>query len=546
MPVLPHNFPSLRRIGNGNYRPSVLILGAGMSTGLVPLPGKLLEHKRGNAEAALGCSSAVPTIPDPPAEDLYRWADDIWNELTHQGDQNPKLTIAESLDIPSDECWRGCISTQRNTPKHRVVARFARERLWHHIWSLNWDCVQESALENVGIRRGGVDGQMPWPTVFNTLVTADDCVRMGETDSIKVIKPHGCVMALIDAQKEKAKGNTARSINLSERFLITATELKNLTPAIVEGAEQQFIFSTLVTALASHPFIVAGWSVSEPYLVDRIKTSVEPLLRRQLPLAIDEVSIISRRFNEDGHTELARCYGRDEAGAHINVGQPGLDVDQLFLWLQALYAIQFLRQRAPAFDRPALDALNAELDQPPNNPAFAITWVDDFLPVWVRLCWRNGLVACENQNAEPVEIDDVPLERRDEHIPWTLPNIPRPELTAASRILAALHRSGHGSSWNYEQFPGGFYSDFQLVIPIPIWASAPPNDLRGLKPLIDAIKQHGAGYIGRVALVFISPNPASVISDATKRVWKQLVARDLSMARFANADAIEEFQLENL
>jgi hypothetical protein len=549
MPVLPHNFPTLRRRGNGNHRPSVLILGAGMSTGLVPLPGKLLEEKRSKAEAALGCNSAIPTVPDPPAEDLYRWADDIWNELLARGVQNPKLAIAESLDIPREECWRGCNSTQRNTPKHRVVARFAREGLWHHIWSLNWDCVQESALENVGIRRGGVDGLMPWPTVFNTLVTADECARMGETNSIKVIKPHGCVMALVDAQKEKANGNTARSINLSDRFLITATELKRLTPAVADGAEQQFIFATLVTALASHPFIVAGWSVSEPYLIDRIKASVEPLLtnpHRQPPLEIDEVSIISRRFNVDGHTALARCYGRDGAAAHINVGQPGLDVDQLFLWLQALYAIQFLRQRAPVPDQPALDALNTELDQPPNSPAFAIIWVDNFLPVWVRFCWRNGLVACENQNAERVEIDDVALESRDEHIPWTLPNIPRPELAAASRILAALHRSGHGTNWDYEQFPGGLYFDFRLVIPIPIWASGPPNDLRGLKPLIDAIKQPGAGYIEHLALVFVGPDPANVISDAAKRVCKQLVASYLSMARFANADDIEEIRLEDL
>ena len=395
MPVLPHNFPTLRRHGDGNHRPSVLIIGAGMSTGLVPLPGPLLAEKRAKAEVSLGCTSAVPVDPDPTADHLYQWADDIRNQLIVRGDPNSKLTLAESLDIPNEKRWLGGISTKRNTPRHRVVARFAREGLWYQIWSLNWDCVQESALENVGIKRGGAEGQMPWPTVFNTLVTAAECAQMGEPNSIKVIKPHGCVMALVEAQQEKAIGNAARSITLAERFLITATELHSLAPAVASGAEQQFIFATLLTALASHPFVVTGWSVSEQYLIDRIQADVKPHLRnphRQTPLAEDELSIISRGFNPRGHTALASAYGRDGATTHINVGRPGFDIDELFLWLQALYAVGFLRLRAPAIDRPALDLVAAEIEQPPNSPFFAVSWVDNFLPVWVRLCWRCGLV----------------------------------------------------------------------------------------------------------------------------------------------------------
>jgi hypothetical protein len=549
MPILPHNFPTLRRDGPGIHRPSVLILGAGMSYGLVPLPGPLLAEKRSSAEVALGCTSGIPTDPNPPADHLYRWADDISKELTARGDQNPKLTLAQSLDIPNEQRWLGCISTQRNTPRHRVVARFAREGLWHQIWSLNWDCVQESALENVGIKRQAADSDLPWPIIFNTLVTADECPQMGQSNSIKIIKPHGCVMALVDAQQAEAIGNVGRAITLAERFLITATELSSLDPSVASAPVQQFISATLLTSLCSQPFVVAGWSASEKYLIDRINSGVRPVLQsrnRQPPLTVDELSIIDRTFNSEGHTTLASYYGKNAAAAHIDVGQPAFGTDELFLWLQALYAVGILRLRTPAIDRPALDELTAEIDQPPNHPPFIISWVDDFLPVWVRLCWRIGLVACENTNAEQVEIDDVALESRDEHIPWTLPNIRRPELTAASRILAALHRSGHGRNWSYDKFPGGLYSDFRLVIPIPIWVSAPPNDLRGLKPLVDAIKQHGAGYIERVALLFVGPDPTSVVLDDTKRVWKQLVARDLSMARCANADDIEDIRLEEL
>jgi len=519
-----------------------------MSYGLVPLPGPLLAAKRANAEAALGCTSGVPTDPDPPAAHLYRWADDIWNQLTARGDQNPKLTLAQSLDIPNEKRWLGCISTQRNTPRHRVVARFAREGLWHQIWSLNWDCVQESALENVGIKRRAADGVMPWPTVFNTLVTAGECAQMGEANSIKVIKPHGCVMALVDAQQARASGNVGLSVTLSERFLITATELSSLDPSAANAPVQQFIFANVLASLCSHPFVVAGWSASEKYFLDYIDTGVRPVLQnpdRQPPLAVDELTVIDRQF-QPGHASLAAFYNKNAATAHVDVAQPGFSTDELFLWLQALYAVGFLRLRAPAIDHPALDELSAEIEQPPNDLVFIISWVDNFLPVWVRLCWKSRLVICEDRNANRIEIDDVSVDRPDEHIPWTLPNIQRPELTAASRLLAALHRSGNGLNWDYGQFPGGFYRDFRLIIPIPVWASDPPNDLRGLKPLIDAIKQHGAGYIEQVALVFVGPDPAEVISDHAKQVWKQLVARDLSMARFAKADDIEDIQLENL
>jgi hypothetical protein len=356
-------------------------------------------------------------------------------------------------------------------------------------------------------------------------------------------------MALVDAQQAKAIGNVGHAINLSERFLITSTELNSLEPSVAEAPEQQFIFASLLKALCCQPFVVVGWSASEKYLIDRIDSGVRPVLQnpdRQPPLANDELSVIDRVFNPAGHTRLASFYNKNAATTHIDVGQIGFSTDDLFLWLQALYAIGFLKLRATALDESVLKELAEKIEQPPTDRIFVISWVDDFLPVWVRLCWRCGLVAWENENAQRVEIDDLALESRDEHIPWRLSGSSRPELTAASRLLAALYRSTHGEIWDYSKFPGGLYRDLRLVIPIPVWASDPPNDLRGLKPLIDAIKQSGAGYIENLSLVFISANPTDVISDDLKRIWKQLVATCLSMARFANADDIEDIQLEDL
>lgn len=549
MPILPHNFPTLRQQGPGNHRPSVLMLGAGMSYGAVSLPGPLLAEKRANAESLLGCTSAVPVDPNPTPNQLYQWADDMMTQLVARGDVNPKLTLAESLDIPKEDRWRGLIATQRNTPRHRVVARFARERLWDQIWSLNWDCVQESALENVGIKRGASDARMPWPNVFNTFITAAECGRIGEANSVAVLKPHGCVMALVDAQQARDSGNIVRSGELSERFLITASELESLAPAVASTPAQQFVFASLCVNLCSKPFIVAGWSASERYLIDHINTSVRPTLlnpHRQPPLAPDELSIIDRRFNTEGHASLAAAYGRNAASVHIDVGQAEFTTDDLFIWVQGLYGVGWLRLRADPLDQVALDAIAAEINQPPANVSFVLSWVDNFLPVWVRLCWRCGLVQCETRDALPVTSDDIPLESRDEHIPWNLPHILRPELKAATRLLAALHRSGHANEWDYERFPGGFYRDFRLVIPVPVSAGGPANDLRGLKPLIDAIKQPGAGYIDHIALLFVAPDSAYHISDGTKEVLKQLVASYLSMARFAAAANIQELPLEGL
>ena len=50
MPIQPHNFPTLRDSGSPNHRPSVLLLGAGMSYGLVPGPASLLKEKRARVE----------------------------------------------------------------------------------------------------------------------------------------------------------------------------------------------------------------------------------------------------------------------------------------------------------------------------------------------------------------------------------------------------------------------------------------------------------------------------------------------------------------
>jgi len=144
---LPHNFPSLR---NGHRKP-VLICGSGMSSGLVP---SVKDVTKGcpQAEKKLGCS--VPKNEGDLDKDkyLYDWAEQIYQQLLNRRETLPKLKIAAALGILDNPAWQGKIDTplRENWPRHRVVARFAREKRWHAIWSLNWDCLLEVGLESVG------------------------------------------------------------------------------------------------------------------------------------------------------------------------------------------------------------------------------------------------------------------------------------------------------------------------------------------------------------------------------------------------------------
>ena len=424
MVVLPHNFPSLRRSGAAEHRRSLLIMGAGMSFGLVPGPGTLCQAKRRDAERALNCTTSLA----PDDFDLYKWADEVLAHLESHNDPNPKLTLAQSLDITSDPRWRGCAGTERNTPRHRVIARFAREGLWEQIWSLNWDCIQERALENVGLVRDGKEAGLPWPTVFRAFITAAECGAIAADKTVKVIKPHGCVMALAAGEEAMRRGDLPRARQLASRFLITASELASLAPA-PGNPTQHFIFASLSTELSSHPLIVGGWSVSEEYLLKYIDENVRPVLQQQR-LAVDELCIIDIHFNDKGHTRLAGFYGKARASTHIPVSD--LTTDGLFLWIQTLYALDCLRGWAAGKDRLSIEDLAARLNQPPDSPSFVTRWVDSFLPVWVRLCWRCGLVDCFNSRGEPVAAHEIPLESRDEHIPWHIENIRRPDLGSAA------------------------------------------------------------------------------------------------------------------
>jgi hypothetical protein len=413
----------------------------------------------------------------------------------------------------------------------------------HEVWSLNWDCWQENAFENVGIKRKSGATNLPWLTRFNTFITAADCHDIA-ADVLAVVKPHGCVTALQQAELAVRQTEYAKAKELADRFIITESELQDIRPNAA-GAAQDFIFTHLCDQLAQHPLIVAGWSISEPYLVEYIRDHVAPILAEN-ELAIDELSIIDLDFNGQGHTQMAGFYGRDASAAHVPVQlEPGFTTNRLFLWLEALYGVACLQVRG--YDEtagPRLERVLIRLRQPTEPEDFTVSFIDDFLPVWTRLCWRCEAVYCVDQYGHQIPSDSINLESRDEHIPWNIPNIDRPDLRAAARLLATIDAS-RPERWDYRKFPGGIFdaNDQFLVIPVPAWSTNGLNDLRGLKALMDSVIQQGPGFVDRLGILPLGSLDADQINLDTANSLKELVAQQFPVAHFAQSANIENVEL---
>jgi len=159
MPELPHKFQTLRQEpdGSGATRQCIVVVGAGFSHGLVPMAERLFVDRHQSVQDELGCTTSGA------ATDLYLWADEILQQLQQRnGNAPPKLQLAEALGIMTDLRWRGANRDGPVEPRHRIIARFARENRLNSIWSLNWDCLLENALGRVGLSRGVPRADLPW------------------------------------------------------------------------------------------------------------------------------------------------------------------------------------------------------------------------------------------------------------------------------------------------------------------------------------------------------------------------------------------------
>lgn len=540
---LPHDFTNLR---NGDHPPTLLI-GSGLSLKLAPSLGEL-KKKCIEAEQELGIcppdADSIVAQTDMDAQDsLYIWADGVLDYLRLKGVPNPKLNLARALGLTTESSWH-CgtrLGIQRTTPRHRVIARLAREKRWGSIWTFNWDCLIEAALESVGLKCGDADASQPWPTGYHTFVTREDYKHIGE-NSITLHKPHGCAEALRRAEECISLGDMPTAEAFSKRFLIGKNELSKICDA--SDPDHTSITAKMNAYFSGNPLICAGWSAQEPYFLEFLSGITDQL--KTYPEQEDRLSIINPSSKPE-YDELKDIFGVGGVPCLFEVKRQANEIftsDWLFLWIQTVYGLEILLNRAENITvKTEISSLLKQV-KIPGSFDFVAKWFDCFLPAWVRLCWRSGLVSTTLDNGQKVLPHRIRMEKRDEHIPWRRAG-DRPELEAAGMILIATQHALAG--WDMEKYPGAYWNpqDMALQIPVPAWqAPVEHNAIASLKPLLEEVRRNIA-FIRKIALIPITLNNTQPAPNLLKH-YKSLVGRFLPIAQFAAGDKIDIIDLEML
>lgn len=481
MATLPHQFEKL----TSREEKVVVMIGAGMSYGLVPMANELKQ--------SLELVTNNLTIEDDELlikDDPYDYADVVLKHIPNQD----KLVLVQNMGIINNPKWFAKVGLplRGTTPRHRVIARFARENLLHEIWNYNWDTIMESAFEAVGFTRGRNDGiNQPWNTLFDTIITYDDLTATPTSGFFKIYKPHGCLQAMKKAQ-ELQISNPTESKKIADRFMIGQNEL-SLDKQWIEQEPGSTFLSLMHTSL-NHHVMVVGWSLPEKYVHDKLKYIMKPFKGE-----VEHLSIIDP-FYQTGHTTIANRYNLNQNEIHFAVSstQTGLTTNNLFLALQAKYSLkQILKNTDEQSDewKTIQNVLNqCDLGNAKNE---LISWADDFLPAWIRLCWRTEHLKVRNFNPY-----DIRLEKQDIHIPYQGIETIRIDMEMAATIFHHIQNSK--INWDFSTFPGGLwdYENTRLVIPLP---NATFSTLHVIKPLVKMIEEKVA-YITSIAIMPITHN----------------------------------------
>ncbi len=546
MTHLLHNFTALR-VGD---RRTILILGTGMSSGIAPQPADV-TNQIPEAEKRLNIKIVKDRKNLNECGYLYRWAEEACKMLRKRKEPLPKLAMAKALGILEDPAWLGKINVplQRSRARHRVIARFAREGRLHAIWSLNWDCVLEAGLESVGFEEYDkkITANQPWQSTYVTYITTQGDARPAAIyNNFTVYKPHGCVKALKRAEEETNNGNHDLAETLTEGFLVTSSDLDKLENKFTDQNQKSFCYN-LYTQLESHPLIAIGWSASEPYLQTLARKALES--HNELG-ETDELTIVDLTFNNDGHKKLAEYYHSDKSKAFVQIqkdNHDGLTTDRLFLWIQTLYALDCLMSYAQEGDKDGIQDMYTRFSEKPQITDFAIEWVDNFLPAWVRLCWREGLVDYII-DGKPIPRNSIPLNKSDEHVPWKIQGIPRPDLCSASNMLTQL--GDNNKNWEFTRYPGGFWDKTRglLVIPLPEWGKETELlGLKGLKPLIDKlVAEAPMAFIRQLGVLPVHHQSREQIEDGRVSALVRSLAKCMRVSPFAEPNKILVFSLDDL
>lgn len=536
---LPHNFPSLIDVSSTQTKP-VLIIGAGMSHGIVPMVAQLTEHVRDNQndiENELGCNSSF--IFNGQDKDLYRWADIIIYQLINtlnlsQLVAKKKLMAAINV-LGNDEFYAKInIPLRGNTARHRVVARLAREGRLDVIWSLNWDVVLEAALNSVGLiysKSKPTKERLPvnWPEWYTTWTQPDRPVP-NNNKLLRVMKPHGCVRKL-------ENGN--------DTFLITESELDSINGYV------QTHHALLTGDFNVKPLVAVGWRASERYIRNILK---QCYMTKTLGLknVEDNLSIIDIEKSRRSHDVVMGRYEVDDTEAMflVNLGSECPTTDDLFLWIQTRFGFNCLiviHDKGGLIES-GLSEMFALFSEP-NCSHWANKWFDSFLPIWVLLCFKSEKVVFRLA-AQPIATNVIPTYRRDEHIPWCDSSAnDRDDLRSASLFLLAIYKSK--KVWDFEKFPGGLWDSVSkhLVIPIPAWEPDKNVNFISLKSLSSGWHWRDKGIIKKVSILpLYHDNGENKLEDNVVGNWKLQVAllmKSSALAQQSNVGMVNLQQIEN-
>ncbi|MDO8387584.1 MAG: hypothetical protein Q7T13_14460 [Polaromonas sp.] len=539
-----HSFPYWSDPGE-NKSPPALVIGAGFSTPQVRLPVQLATHyakHQSGIEKTLGIATnfdfkldgaGKSTNPD----DLYRWAgrciEELWN-VPGETEKTAKRKFISAIGLLEDQEFAATanIPLRGTTPRHRVLARFAREGCVYSLWSLNWDLWIETAFEAVGLVR--VNSSHPnfpdglptaWKKNYRVFLPSDPPDE--NNNCIPLYKPHGCIGAFV-AQTD-------------DTFKITNSELEDKVPDAVK--------SCLLVQLAAKPVCAIGWGATEGNLQ---KIFEECASAKQLQLG--KLTIVSLEWN-DGHSNLASNFEQDELSTLCSVqrNSPGT-TDDLMQWIQALRTLRRFKkvvtglshtnalvlgqieQQIEVFKAPVL--FGSPFD-------WALRWFDTFVPVWSRVCF--SLKALVFKNDGDVLVSALPMIRRDEHIPLNDGTTDRWDILSAANLYSVLLGLGTAiqSELDFETFPGAFWHEPTrwLLIPIPMWGDVADFSLAAIKPLMESRHWNGMSRVKGICLMRVEGGLAGAAqpNDADRIVvWKQGVCSLMKLRAFAREDDIED------
>lgn len=540
--ALPHTFPSLL---NTSASASVLLVGAGMSARIAPSVRSVEEHIRAN-HADIVAALEVDPSPPPGNDELYDWAERACEKLQNEKgltEGEAKLRLAKAVGVTTDPNYRANVATMLRSqwPRHRVAARFAREGRWRAIWSLNWDCVLESALECVGLRRHPAPGtptstDLPWNQWYCAWSPGDAFGLINHPGTIYFVKPHGCVNKLLSGQP---------------LFVIRRSELQNLSPSL------QAIAGQMHAGFSNIPLVTVGWKAEEHYIHDRIAAiqASGTLLANE----IDRLSIINRTWypadaTQVQHNRLAAAYGMAKNECFFSVSNSGEpEVDDLFVWLQTRYVLLLLERYAQAHAAwnatvPSIQQLVAHFSQP--HPGHQLNHlVDDLLPTWVRFCFNAKRVTYWQQGV-PVPEALVATILRDEHIPWGYSQTPRPDLFAFIQLAIAIwQKAAAGATWDFDKFPGAIWkpNDGHLIVPMPAWGAVDkPIEIAAIKPLTEDRNWPEKGAITRLSILPLNEQPGAAHYTDPGMDMRLSLARQMRISKFADPANIHVIPLADI